>query len=156
MSYSLKQLREQLGNLMRSSFVSGSTDYTTVIPDDTASIKRIFYKAKEDANARDNTYPKFFIFVDGGKQQKMPSRQVRDVISFDVMGIFKKNSLVNVDPSEQAESFVDDMSKFIANNDTLGGYVEDAGMGEFTTDSGTADPEAIAFVKVLIERRRQY
>lgn len=113
------------------------------------------------ANSRQNDedYPKVSVSVDGGTFARGVAQQINERIGFDIIMIFKDiehgdspDSIVNV----MAEKAIDDFRYLLEKNprlfDTPG--VESIDLGDWTTDSGAAFPEGIAYFKLIVTIRR--
>lgn len=98
-------------------------------------------------NNEDIAYPKFFVVLDGGVSEPLPSSRSKDQITFVVIAVFKKIHASDV-PGVMAENFIADMKAAIRNNNTLGNTVLSSWIERYSTDAGYLYPESTAVLMV--------
>jgi hypothetical protein len=140
----LNTIRGKLFDLLKQ--VKTANGFSVNIPD--ANIYSRFDKAVL-ARRADADYPKAFVFLDEGTNVQHPGGRTEKAASFVVIVLLKKVA-VNDDPVEQTEKLAQEIENLIDNNATLGGTVQDARVGAFTTDSGYAHPEGTLVLQIEV------
>src|SRR5688572_13140628 len=98
----------------------------------------------------DNLYPKIFVVMETGNDNRLIGDNARLELDFAVVVIVKKIKTTD-DPQVMADSFLDDFEKMIKLQGTLNGTVHDVSLPNFAVDGGALDPEGAVVVRLHTE-----
>ena len=98
------------------------------------------------------TYPRCVVMLDMGTSARRVAGAISETISFIVVFTVRKTTANQNPPVEQCQAFIDDLSKLIADNQTLKGTVATSELVEWTTDQGVRGAEGIALAYITTER----
>ena len=104
----------------------------------------------------DSKYPKFFLVIDSGSNQGLPSNRFEKTINY-ILGIVLKDLK---DPEayplqKRIEDAIDDIERLSVEQSTLNDTVNEFNVRNYTTDSGVLYPEAVALVFIELKYFRQ-
>lgn len=139
---SLQTIRTELETVLK---LLKKPTYSVDLPD--THIYKRFSRETVD-NRADETYPKAYLFLDDGTNEKQAAGRTTKTVAFVLVVIIKEAGEGDTDLQDQIDAIVTDVETVIDLNDTLGGTVQDARISAWTTDGGFAAPEAIAIFRV--------
>jgi hypothetical protein len=147
MRVSIAEVRTALTETLK--LINGAGQYTTSL----ATAK--FPKKFSLVATRDADYPKVYILTNEGTHRLEPGRSQWKEVSFLIVLVDKAIGDED-DVASRLENRIDDVITCLTLNDDLGGKVQEALIGDWTTDAGTVHPEAVALIRVDTKYRSTY
>jgi len=138
----LKEIQAALKVVLKK--IKVADGYSQTIVD--ANIKKNF-SPKAVSRREEDDYPKIFVFPDHGENERHPSGRYRRHLRWIIVCIIKKVT-DSPEADEQIMDFIDDVDQVFDSNSTIEGCVHDSEVGEWTTDGGSAHPEAVAVIEL--------
>jgi hypothetical protein len=111
------------------------------------NVKQI-YNAESMSLRSDGDYPKVFVMLQDGTNEAEPSSRYFRTAAFVIVFVLKRLIDDVLPLKERVENAVDDFHRLFAENSTLSGLIQNCHLENYTTDSGVADPEGIAVMRV--------
>lgn len=99
----------------------------------------------------DSTYPKAFVVMEVGNDERMPGEQEHRFLNFLVVFIVKKLKTTD-DAQAMTESFLDDAERLVNLQSDLLQNVHAVSLTHFSIDGGILDPEGALVVRLQTER----
>jgi hypothetical protein len=145
----IKQVKAALKNVLCSMTVAGG--YSMAI--DSTHFYPVY--SQQFTTGEDRAFPKFFLAIDGGRNEGRPDEGSIRTITFVFAAAVKQVSSSGASPLDVVEDLIDDVDLIIRKNDTLQGTVIDATLRDFDTDSGEANSCAVAIMQIECQYFRQ-
>lgn len=143
----LSTIRSSIATLVKTLDVSNGNAVTA-----NAALVFTAFDAKQLNNKTDLAdYPKFFIITDTGAFSPSTSGTFNRSVKMLLVAVLKFKDSTPETMADTIDLLLKDLNKLFADNNTLGGLVQDCYLGEFTTDSGLTHPEGILASWISIE-----
>jgi hypothetical protein len=121
--------------------LSTTTGHAVTIPP--ANVKDVYYRTNA---TRDSEYPKACVLPESGDSNAMAAgrRERKDL--FRVLIVLKEGANGMTDAHDKLATLIDDVETLVAQQDTLGGLVQNIEFKGYSTDGGATYPEAMLLV----------